>query len=193
MTLCHQPKTEVALPDCTVVKLDGSPASVEYLFNFFCDPRIQAIQPDGHKGYVPINNGVEELKSGRLHCFVPVVDGTPVGMVFGRLISGELGCFHWGVFLPKQDLPENATREDRWAARYKRKAIHGLLRNIVLDRMWSDLGISAIMGLIPVLNRPSYAAAYEVGFRPQGKIPNHYLLNGVRQDVHIMILNKEDS
>lgn len=181
MTAAQQPKCEtLTMPAVSVGRLFDAPESIDYFFRFFASEAMQNIATDDKKGYVPIYNGVQSMKDNSMFYYVPVVEGYgPIGMVYGSMVSNHLASVHWGI-----DVLVGKTSKER-------KHIRAEVIDVVIGRIFSDLGVNAIMGLVPVLNRASYAGAYQAGFRPQGKIEKYYLKKGKLQDVHIMILNKE--
>jgi RimJ/RimL family protein N-acetyltransferase len=169
-----QVETEEKVVIAGCVRLTNSHIDIEYLYNFFSSDFMQDVFPDEKKGFAQIHRVVDAFKHGIVFAYAPLMDGDPMGLVYGSKPTDTMALIHWGFWPDKR-------------GGGKRKA----LANVVFAQIFRDQGVNTVMGLIPTNNRASYAGAYQAGFRPAGVIPNYFVKDGKPCDVHIMILSKE--
>lgn len=159
-------------PEISVVRMGTSDASINAYMRFHSSDFMRKLVPDGKETAASLHRGVQAMLDGRVIAYAAMVGEEVAGVLYGTLVSDALGTAHWGMY------PEYRHLSSR-------------MGKLTVDKVIEDLNLRCIMGLIPVRNRASYAGAYRIGFRAQGKIPRYYLKNGELQDVHIMIYNKE--
>ena len=155
-----------------VIQLVYCEAAVNFIHRFFHEPSIWRNLCDTDRNAAFVYDFIDNFRSGRNICFVPVVGDEPIGMFYCYFMNASILEAHQGVF-------------DKFRKAWSMKAVKACTK-----KGFEVTGAHSAMGLIPVCSKPSVYCAQHAGFKIQGKIRDYYKIDGILKDVYILVKEK---
>lgn len=156
--------------EVTAIRMAYSEQSLEWLMRFFMDRDIMAAMPDENQNLRSVYEAGKALEYNSVIAYLPVVDGQPVGLFWGKFFGASTIEGHWGVL-----------REHR------KKGVAEACCDAVFECLSEEFPeVTNVIGQVAKCNLASFAGALKCGFKIVGTLPRSHRKNGRLYDSWIL-------
>ncbi len=154
-----------------VFRLQVNQESLDFIHSYFMDEEIRKNMADHQLKFSFLYGFVEQFINGQHICYVPTMNGEPVGMGHFTYITSTILQGHQGIF-----------------KEYHRHCVK--IFNAGISKVFEDTEAQAIVGFTPMFNTAAVKLAQHCGFNISGTIKKAYPHKGTLQDVNVMICER---
>jgi len=147
--------------------------AVNYLSRFFLTPDIWDSLCDDDKNGAFLFDVADGLRNGRNIMWVPIIDGSPCGLLYGYFMNGGLVEGHFGIF-----------------KEYRKQSVQIVKEGV--GQFFEVTKAHSVIGIIPVSNKRAVYCAMMAGFHITHKLDKYFKKNGKLEPTYMMIKEREN-